>query len=292
MKKDQYLLDQDVREFSAWLAQHLCDNTFQTSYINRSTGNRIAFDSLFDAYVNYEWPYPKLDGLLPHPPDAFNFDANLKVLLQLRTNLNNALNKKCDTATKNAAIQVMIWGGVRNGNVNWLQSNENGLSSLLTGVKAAIGQQDTEKIPSENLRFNSGMTKVYSLLCDNFIIYDSRVAAALGWAIAKFCRETNRENIPKLLRFPWAPAKEATDMQQPKCRNPSNGELRFSRLRPGRFHAIWNLKASWLLEKTLNCVSSEHPFKKKVAGCPLRAVEAGLFMIGYDLPKSVTTEKQ
>lgn len=291
MKKNQYFLDQDVQEFSAWLAQHLCDNTFQTTYIDRRTGNQIAFDSLFDAYVNYYWPYQKLDGLQPHPPKAFNFDANSIALRYLKANLDNALNERCDTATKNAAIQVMIWGGVRN-NIPWLESNERGLSSLLAKVKEAICTQDTERIPSENLRFNAGMTKVYSLICDNFIIYDSRVAAALGWAIAKFCLATNRESIPKQLRFPWAPAKEAKDMESPKCRNPSIGALRFSRLRSGQFHAIWNLKASWLLEQTLNSVSSEHPFKRKVVGSPLRAIEAALFMIGYDLPKSVITEKQ
>lgn len=291
MKKNQYLLDQDVQEFSAWLAQHLCDNTFQTTYIDRRTGNQIAFDSLFDAYVNYEWPYPKLDGLLSYPPDVFNFDANSEALRLLKTNLDNALNERCDTATKEAAIQVMIWGGVRN-NIPWLKSNERGLSSLLAKVKESICTQDTERIPSQNFRFNAGMTKVYSLICDNFIIYDSRVAAALGWAIAKFCLATKRETIPQQLNFPWAPAKEAKDMKSPKCRNPSIGALRFSRLRSGQFHAIWNLKANWLLDETLSCVTSEHPFKSKVVGSPLRAIEAALFMIGYDLPNRSTTENK
>lgn len=282
MKKYQYLLDPDVKEFSVWLAQHLCDNTFKTTYIDRRKGNQIAFDSLFDAYLNYEWPYPKLDGLQSFPPVVFNFEANSEALRQLKTNLDNALNERCDTATKEAAIQVMIWGGVRN-NISWLESNESGLSSLLANVKAAICMQDTKEIPSKNLRFNAGMTKVYSLICDKFIIYDSRVAAALGSAVAKFCLATKRETIPQQLRFPWAPAKEAKDMKSPKCRNPSIGALRFPRLRSGQFHAVWNLKASWLLEQTLNCVSSEHPFKKEVIGCPLRAMEAALFMIGYDL---------
>lgn len=38
------------------------------------------------------------------------------------------------------------------------------------------------------LRFNAGMTKVYSLLADSLIIYDSRVAAALGWIVVKYCQ--------------------------------------------------------------------------------------------------------
>jgi hypothetical protein len=40
---------------------------------------------------------------------------------------------------------------------------------------------------SKNLRLSSGMIKVYSLLCKDFIIYDSRVAAGLGWMVVKYC---------------------------------------------------------------------------------------------------------
>lgn len=57
-------------------------------------------------------------------------------------------------------------------------------------------------------RFNAGITKVYSLVLEDFIIYDSRVAATLGWLVATFCRAGARE-VPDALRFPWMPAKEA-----------------------------------------------------------------------------------
>ena len=50
------------------------------------------------------------------------------------------------------------------------------------------GNLDSPEFFSD-LRFNAGMTKVYSLMCDNFIIYDSRVAAALGWLVMKYCRD-------------------------------------------------------------------------------------------------------
>ena len=36
-------------------------------------------------------------------------------------------------------------------------------------------------------RCNAGITKVYTRVLKNFIIYDSRVAVALGWLVATFC---------------------------------------------------------------------------------------------------------
>ena len=66
------------------------------------------------------------------------------------------------------------------------------------------------------------MTKIYSLLVDDFIIYDTRVAAALGWAIVKYCREQKLEELPEYLRFPWGAAKEAPKTLRPKQRNPSS----------------------------------------------------------------------
>ena len=36
---------------------------------------------------------------------------------------------------------------------------------------------------------NSGFTKIYSLYIDDFIIYDSRVGAALGFLVRCYCEE-------------------------------------------------------------------------------------------------------
>jgi hypothetical protein len=46
-------------------------------------------------------------------------------------------------------------------------------------------------------------------------------------------------------------------------------------------HAQWNLRASWILEKCLSVTADQTEFHK--AGNPLRALEAALFMGGYDL---------
>ena len=229
---------------------------------------------------------------LEHPPPSFDFSANMVALNHLRNNLVSALNSQTDsdTAMRDSAIDVMTWGGVRPGNVMWLTNHHTGLRDIVATMREAIKEEDTEAIPNGNLRFNSGMTKVYSLICKDFIIYDSRVAAALGWAVTKFCQGENRTKVPKELAFPWAPAKESTGQQNTKRRNPSINQLSFPRLSSGRPHAIWNLKASWLLKDTLERAAPNEAFKG--AADPLRALEAALFMIGYDLPKPGTCNSQ
>ena len=287
MKKSKYRADTAVNAFSEWLAKHLSDGTFATSYLDRDTKSKKTFKSLFDAYDNYCWQYSAIPGLA-HPPGTYNFNANLEALKHLRKKLFCALDplKGSDTAMRDSAIDVMTWGGVRPGNVMWLNNNYKGLKNLVQDVRGVLNLQDTAKIPTGNLRFNSGMTKVYSLICEDFIIYDSRVAAALGWAVTKFCQEKGHATVPEELKFPWAPAKESPNQKNPKRRDPSIDKLRFPRLSPGRKHATWNLKASWLLNYTLECADPDEDFKR--AENPLRALEAALFMIGYDLPKPGT----
>jgi hypothetical protein len=124
------------------------------------------------------------------------------------------------------------------------------------------------------------MTKIYSLLVDDFIIYDSRVGAALGLLVVRYCQAQNLSTIPPLLRFPWAPANE-TNTVAPKNRNPSIGNLCIGQIRRAEEHVRWNLRASWLLREL---VGKSQQFSEQ--GNSLRALEAALFMIGYDLGNS------
>ena len=124
------------------------------------------------------------------------------------------------------------------------------------------------------------MSKIYSLLVDDFIIYDSRVAAALAWLVVVWCRSTKRKSVPKNLAFHRVPDKTA------QVRNPSGGGFQFPNVynRP-KIHAQWNLRASWVLTKALEfskkADTTFHQQKNK-----LRALEAALFMWGYDLSES------
>ncbi|CAD6559558.1 hypothetical protein LMG27952_06894 [Paraburkholderia hiiakae] len=285
MTKDEYLTG-EVKKFVVWMSEHLDRKTFAHAYRNRKSGMKWECRSLYDAYVQYAWRHDAIDRL--GVEEGNTFTSNAKALAKLQSDLLAALDSTCsnrDAAA--AAIDVMIWGGVRRGNVNWLLRNEAGLVKLINATRLAFEAGDTTHaiLKSGELRFNAGMTKVYSLVCGDFIIYDSRVAAALGWAVVKYCRSRGISRVPDGLRFPWAPGYEATNARAPKQRNPRDGDLTFPRLQSGPMHAEWNMRANWILTDVLAQEDSRLSSFSLIAdeGTRLRALESALFMIGYDL---------
>lgn len=290
MKKREYLNDRYVAEFVLWASQHLCDDKFAHSYINRRTGQVWSCTSLFDAFKNYDWSI-KLTPFVQSKTGVkkgADFSTNAIVLDALSTELKIGISNSNLDRVGNASIEVMTWGGVRPGNVGWLKNAvaHGTLVNTLQQTRTALNSGDSQNpvLVMNDLRFNAGMTKIYSLICDDFIIYDSRVGAALGWMVKKFCDEAGLSTVPPELSFPWAPAKEDQDAINPKCRNPGLHGLKFPRLRSGPMHAQWNMKASWLLEEVLNQKNaSACGCFSEVGHMKLRAFEAALFMIGYDL---------
>lgn len=292
MKKNVYLQTPVVMQFIDWLSANLDNGTLAHSYTNRRTGNTWSCSSLHDSYVQYHWPHSELPRL--SRPKGSTFAANAATLNALRQNLQQALYPPPnDAAACTAAMDVMTWGGVRAGNARWLNANEPGLANLLIDIRDALNANDTghPRLRDSDLRFNAGMTKVYSLICDSLVIYDSRVAAALGWIVVKFCQAMELPQIPMELRFPWAPAKTAPGHPNPKQRNPSVAALVFPALKAGPLHAEWSLKASWLLEAALTSPNAQTSQFKQVGSQTeqLRALEAALFMIGYDLAGGSTS---
>ncbi|WP_211296944.1 hypothetical protein [Malikia spinosa] len=277
MTKEDYLEKECVQNFVGWLSQHLDTQTFAHSYRQRATGTEWSCDSLHDAFKQYAW-------------GSQSFDQNNARLAELRQALCHALGPRAtDVAACNAAIDVMDWGGVRPGNVRWLDANRHGLVQLLIHTRDALNAGDTQGsvLSSAKLRFNAGMSKVYSLICQNFVIYDSRVAAALGWAVTRFCQAHSITQLPAELAFPWAPARQSATHPSANRRNPSTNTLQFPQIRRSSDHAQWNLKASWLLEAVLEHPNAENSLfmASKQLGHGLRALEAALFMIGYDLTR-------
>jgi hypothetical protein len=284
MTKTQYLADPHVKNFIQWMSENLTNDTLAHSYTNRVTNECWTCTSLIDAVSQYNWTFPSIPDFSVTGGSSFKDNSNALGVLQSR--LFKALeieNNNSDFDACQAAIAVMTWGNVRAWNVQWLQANQIGLRNLLLNVSSQFNSGNTSQNPKK-LRFNAGMTKVYSLLCNDFIIYDSRVAAALGWAVVKFCKNTKLKEVPQGLAFPWAPAKENSNAINPKRRNPSENGLQFPRLRSGNYHADWNLKASWLLKAILEQTAEQDVFKDICQPKDtLRAFEAALFMIGYDL---------
>jgi len=281
MNRSQYLAQRDVQQFIEWLVPHLADDgSLSHGFLDRRSGRRWQFAGLEDACEQYCWPSRGAFGI----PAGETLADNDQVLRTLRDALRKALARGDAQATCSAACQVMVWGGVQNGNVRWLQENAESLAETLDAVTAALDAGELAGVLLDTqLRFNAGMTKVYSLLAKDLIIYDSRVAAALGWLIAKYCQAQAFVTVPTPLAFPWAPAKEGLSAASPKNRNPEIEGLRFPKLQSGPMHAEWNLKASWVLVEALNRDRTSR-FAQPGPVDSLRRLEAALFMLGYDLP--------
>lgn len=177
----------------------------------------------------------------------------------------------------NATLAVLTWGKVTTGNVDWARRHAEDLRYIYQKGMSLLDPKIADDRNSFTLRFNSGFSKIYSLLLDDFIIYDSRVGGALGHLVIQYCQSNQFESVPLLLQFPWAPAKE-TNPVRPKNRNPSTKHLILKKIDGSQEHALWNLRASWLLKEA----AGESELFSKLTD-PIRALEAALFMIGYDL---------
>lgn len=289
MHRTEYLATASVNDFIDWLANNLHHTSlFAHSYFDRSRKETVAFVGLEDACGKYYWKHRGTFGV----PAGVDLDSSHAALSALRDALRRAIHSADDGAILEASTEVMAWGGVRAGNVRWLTAQSPRLAQILTSTTAALASDNLAHPllnTLEQLRFNAGMTKVYSLLVDDFIIYDSRVAAALGWIVVKYCQDLKLQQVPAELAFPWAPSKEAANAAAPKNRNPGTTQYHFPRLIAGRHHAAWNLKASWILAQVLTRVpASTFNHGSDIAG--LRRIEAALFMIGYDLPATAADE--
>lgn len=272
-----------AQDFACWLGSNLDNATLAHEWIDRRTKAAWNCSSVFDAFLRYRWRFPSSPA---HGITGGASFAESSVALQsLRILLQGA---ESDQQALHATTGVMLWGGVGPGNIRWLQRKVTDLLATLrtTSQALAAGDLDDQGLAACTLRFNAGMSKVYSLLVPGLIIYDSRVAAALGWAVVRYCEARQLTQLPEALAFPVALAKETPGAFHPKCRNPSRGAFQFPRLQPGLLHAAWNLKASWVLDAALKAAGSGSQFNDQTlnGGDPLRALEAALFMMGYDLP--------
>ena len=275
MLRQEYCENDDVQQLILWLTDVVSGET----NINYPHPDGV-WGVFGGAVESYTWPNNLNNGPQPGTrpwefPErslftlAANSDlaANEEVLNRLKGGLRDSLY--CDDEEIAPWLNsIFLWGGVaRQANLNWLNNNRYQLREILHATIDVIMADDDDfnlNIP----RFNSGMTKVYSLLVDDFIIYDSRVAGALAYLVSIWGAEFD---IPELLRF------RCMDAMGNQCRNPNRNDFPRMYANPN-LYLKWNLRANWILQ----AVSQQMGH----GGLSLREIEAGLFMMGYDLPNN------
>jgi hypothetical protein len=282
MKKATYLANPDVAQFCSWFGHTLIGKLPVLTQMVRG-GLTVTFHGLPDALAKYDWQFTVAVPGAPAAITGHTYADNATMLGTLAVGLRGALGSGVDSGVRDWSIAVMAWGGVTAHNVAWLTANTRGLHAHVTAHRSMLATDDDNltSLATTTRRFNAGMSKVYSLILDQFIIYDSRVAGAVAWFVCEWC---GTARIPDLLAFACLPAKEHPKAMRRKRRNPCNEFFPSVYSRP-HLHAHWNLRASWVLAESLRLAALKMPGNAfAMSANPLRALEAALFMWGYDLP--------
>ena len=264
VKRDDYLDHECVRPFVEWLRQRVGDEeAFKHSYRMLKPACDWRCSSLWEAHTNYCWR-------------GKGFEDNQGILDCLAEDVRRAVCCDDRDGFVEAACRILEWGGVRGNKSKLCELDQ---KALPTFRKAALlldpSHADTSQL-GEVHYMNSGWTKVYALMLEGFPIYDGRVGAAMGYLVKRYCAEKKLCEVPALLRFRWLAGRGRHN------RKPSAGSLWFPPLSAAypRRWAECNVWAAWVLGE----VACEGRFGKLCANRRLRALEAALFMIGYELP--------
>lgn len=281
MKKQEFLEKKEVKEFITFLKGRInLDNSFSHSYTSKKPKHGLwKCHSLFNSYEKYVWPFKCEIPSTGNVIQGSSYDDSEVVLNQLQTDLRHALIYNNEGVFKKNCFAVLQWGGVLPHNYKRVESTSN----IIDEFKFTLSVFNDPNLDSgdnfDNIHMNAGYTKIYSLLLDNFIIYDGRVGAALGLLVRFFLEENHYDSIPQSLNFAFGlPKISNANKQELLKRNPSNHRFVFGALaNNSKRHIENNIRANWLLNK----VAVESNFS--TTSNPLRSLEAALFMIGYDV---------
>ena len=300
--REDYLQDRHVGSFTDFLAGQLGDGAL-TCHAWRQRGSRLDWqcESLIDAASRYWFPVVSQFRHLTGPVDFNSLRANALVLEDLKRRLRDARTTKNEAAGCAAAQDIQIWGGTDRGGHNSraigaLSKEPGGFLGYLDRCHAAFGTSAALDLSpfrvAAGFRSNSGFSKIYALAFDEFVIFDSRVAAALGLMIVRWWLLNGApvSLIPMSLQVLCMPTPTYRDSRRNPNRNVA-GICGFPvAQRAGNkvhlLHLQSNIHVNWILRAALRGSAFEaevlkrpHPF----GVVPLRALEAALFMIGYDL---------
>lgn len=287
MNKSAYTTKPKVQDFIRFFADKICGE-FKHIYLIRQTGEWWSCKNIKDAALNYRWPWRGSTNQLC---------CSVVALQSYQSALLTALKKGNAAKLKDSSIDVFRWGGVLNGNKNRVTAHAVDLPSNYTATKSELNLGGDDSRLSNVWNMNAGFSKVYSLLSDGMIMYDSRVGAALGYLVRKCAIHNKWSSIPDELLFPFAPPRNTATAVNPLNRDPAsyNG-VSFPSFsgRPG-LQSIFMLRASWIIDAVINevkCIKESDLKCGKIEIPKHRFIEAGLFMIGYDLPAANTAKKQ
>lgn len=298
MNISEYLALPEVTSFVNWLRRLVsCSDAieFHHSYLIEAKGSSNVklpwhCHSIFNAFESYEWKFSFTNFFTEQKVVGQTYNQSAHSLESMRVLLRDAVLNGDNESCYQVCCMILKWGGVLGSDVKGNQKSLLVLKPNLAAYLAAVEEYfnhfpeltSSYKVQvngrTEKIRMNAGYTKIYALLCNDFIIYDGRVGGALGLLVRLHLESLNGkkyEKVPDSLAFYYGKAKN------PKVnRNPSKQHFVFKALSgQASVHIRNNIKANWILS-ALN-LTEQTDFSKQQD--PLRAFEAALFMIGYKL---------
>lgn len=288
MLREEYLSSNNVKKFIKWIEVYLDE---KGSFLHEYTTGRpkldFKCDSIYSAYENYGWNFSYINENATKI-SGFTYIESEKALHVMGNRIREGLDENSTVKCRNACIQVLQWGGVTNKNQDVIIKMGDELTSYLKMVSDRFkADLNLEEYYIPGIHMNSGFTKIYSLILDDYVIYDSRVGAALCLLVRKFCEKMELEKVPDELKFAWAMAR--TTKYSPKITNmryPGSSKYDFPALsNKPEMHTYYNIKANWLLKSIID--NTESKFNDLDKNKQLRALESALFMIGYSVNKNI-----
>jgi hypothetical protein len=280
MNKQEYLEQEIVKEFIDWLIPRIYGKVeFNHDYINSRDKSLWKCNSIFNAFENYKW---RFNCVIPNKGkiSGNTFIESKNTLEIIEKGMKYSIQENNHKNLLEYSSSILEWGGVKRSNYDKLKDME---ESITDYYKDSIKRLNPETVDTKDdfsgINMNSGFTKIYSLLINNFVIYDSRVGAALGLLVKSFLTEKNIVRIPDELNFAYGNARPTKNDKGPlNRRNPSNEKYKFPVLTNNdKKHIKNNIYANWLLKE----ISDNSKFQNESS--PIRALESALFMIGYSV---------
>lgn len=286
MNREAFLAQPDLRAFVQWLANTLptlsVDLRLLPSNFVRG-GHKATVKGIEAVTAEYRWKgdWPTVSALLK----------------TLRKDLRIAVAAGDESATLKACVAILEWGNVPKSK-EFLQglAAENALVEYIA-VRAALlspagDQALTDLNKSVFPKFNSGLTKIFALLCpDGSPIYDGRVGGAIALLYHLYRESPSARGAgPTNHRcFAWGPGLDDQDSERVRqIRNPAalgRGYLGTPQLLGYQSPHLWaqrQLILGWIIRAVLAKTDWYGGRAVDIAD-RCHAFEGALFMAGYDL---------
>jgi len=291
-----------VQSFIKWVADKERSEDFRFFYDIKNANGHHHLDahSIQHAALQYRWPAKAIpDELVGHidgfPQEAEDLGSTVALLSLIKKELRDSLQPGDAQRHLKACWATLYWGGVAKDSnplfygLRFLRDCSGSPDGLLNYHSEAHkpggwfdpGKTDESRLLQNIRGMSAGITKIHSLLADELVIYDSRVACALAWLVERYCEASGLARVPDELLL-CLPAEQPSEQFE---RNPVGVRKKQFLVHPtkykkaGSYKRLWSrdmLRASLILSAVLDQLGKRDPQT-------FLEYQLGLFMIGYHL---------